>query len=72
MPATDEDQSIHQRRGLRPSDEYDWEKSVVHATMRENCTHTACPVPSGIIKAVQVASGLKPPVDASITFGQAD
>jgi hypothetical protein len=30
------------------------------------CSHTACPVPSGIIKAVEVAAGLNLPVDASI------
>jgi len=53
---------------VRPSEEYNWEKSVVHATMRDNCSHTACPVPSGIIKAVQVASGMKKGVNASITF----
>ncbi|MFM8319923.1 MAG: DUF6951 family protein [Chloroflexota bacterium] len=30
------------------------------------CTHAACPVPVGIIKAVEVAAGLNLPVDASI------
>lgn len=30
--------------------------------------HTACPVPSGIIKAIEVASGLALPADASITL----
>ena len=32
----------------------------------KHCKHTACPVPSGIIKAVEVASGLALPKDASI------
>ncbi|HEY9077581.1 MAG TPA: hypothetical protein VIO61_13695 [Anaerolineaceae bacterium] len=32
----------------------------------KRCPHTACPVPSGIIKAVEVASGLALPADASI------
>jgi hypothetical protein len=30
------------------------------------CTHAACPVPVGIIKAVEVESGLALPVDVSI------
>ena len=30
------------------------------------CQHTACPVPAGIIKAVEVAAGLALPKDASI------
>jgi len=30
------------------------------------CTHTACPVPVGIIKAVEVAAGLALPMDATI------
>ena len=32
----------------------------------ENLTHAACPVPSGIIKAVEVAAGLALPADVSI------
>ena len=32
----------------------------------KHCRHTACPVPSGIIKAIEVASGLALPKDASI------
>jgi hypothetical protein len=51
-----------------PAEEFDWAKSRIHAAMRANCSHTACPVPSGIMKAVQVASGKKPPVDASISL----
>ncbi len=30
------------------------------------CTHAACPVPAGIIKAVEVAAGLALPADVSI------
>jgi hypothetical protein len=30
------------------------------------CSHTACPVPSGILKAIEVAAGLNLPVDATI------
>lgn len=32
----------------------------------KHCTHAACPVPVGIIKAVEVESGLNLPVDVSI------
>ncbi|MBW2487023.1 MAG: hypothetical protein JRE72_06370 [Deltaproteobacteria bacterium] len=32
----------------------------------EHCKHAACPVPSGIIKAIEVAAGLALPKDASI------
>jgi hypothetical protein len=32
----------------------------------KHCQHAACPVPSGIIKAIEVASGLALPKDASI------
>ena len=35
-----------------------------------HCKHAACPVPSGIIKAVEVASGLALPKDASIQVSQ--
>jgi hypothetical protein len=32
----------------------------------EFCTHASCPVPSGILKAVEVAAGLALPVTATI------
>lgn len=32
----------------------------------KHCNHAACPVPSGIIKAIEVASGLALPKDAVI------
>jgi len=34
---------------------------------RKHCPHPACPVPSGIIKAVEVEAGLALPKDATIT-----
>jgi len=36
----------------------------------KHCKHAACPVPSGIIKAVEVASGLALPKDARIQVSQ--
>ena len=35
------------------------------------CTHAACPVPYGIIKAVEIAAGLNLPVDVSIKLSKA-
>jgi len=35
-------------------------------------THPACPVPSGIIKAVEVAAGLALPADAMIKVSRSD
>jgi hypothetical protein len=32
----------------------------------KHCKHTSCPVPSGIIKAIEIASGLALPKNASI------
>jgi hypothetical protein len=43
------------------------------ATLRlaKECSfHTACPVPNGIIKAVEVEAGLALPADASITVSR--
>ena len=34
---------------------------------KEHCPHTACPVPVGIIKAIEVESGLALPKDVTIT-----
>ena len=34
--------------------------------------HVSCPVPSAILKALEVGVGLALPADASITFSQAD
>lgn len=34
------------------------------------CTHAACPVPVGIIKAVEVAAGLALPADVTITVSK--
>lgn len=36
----------------------------------KHCSHTACPVPVGIIKAIEVAAGLALPADASIKLSK--
>lgn len=38
----------------------------------KHCTHAACPVPAGIIKAVEVAAGLALPRDAHIEVSADD
>jgi len=38
----------------------------------KHCKHAACPVPSGIIKAIEVASGLALPKDAVIQVAKED
>ena len=36
----------------------------------QHCAHTACPVPVGIIKAVEIASGLALPADVTIRLSK--
>jgi hypothetical protein len=42
----------------------------IHAKGHEYCTHAACPVPVGIVKAVEVASGLALPKDVTIEISK--
>ena len=37
-----------------------------------HCYHPACPVPVGIIKAIEIAAGLALPTDVSITLTESD
>lgn len=39
---------------------------ITFIKFRESCPHPACPVPVGIIKAIEVAAGLALPQDVSI------
>jgi hypothetical protein len=41
-------------------------ESTVFEKLRPHCRHPGCPVPSGIIKGIEVACGLALPKDASI------
>jgi hypothetical protein len=36
----------------------------------KDCAHTACPVPAGIIKAIEIAAGLALPADATIKLSK--
>lgn len=47
---------------------YRGEGPLILEVAARHCRHTACPVPSGIIKAVEVAAGLALPKDASVRF----
>ncbi len=51
-----------------PFGEIGWhgEPPRIHATAAATLPHAACPVPAGIVMAVEVASGLALPRDASI------
>ena len=46
---------------------YQGEGPLTLRLAREHCPHPACPVPCGIIKAVEVEAGLALPKDVSIT-----
>ncbi len=63
MPEVDAFQEISLRRGEGP---LSLRKGVEH------CYHSACPVPVGIIKAIEVASGLALPADVRMTISQED
>lgn len=39
---------------------------------QELCSHSACPVPSGIIKAIEVAAGLALPADVTMRISAED
>jgi hypothetical protein len=38
----------------------------------EHCSHAACPVPVGIIKAIEIEAGLALPADVSIKLSKSD
>ena len=46
--------------------------SLVLKSGAEHCAHTACPVPVGIIKAIEVEAGLALPADVHIKISKSD
>jgi hypothetical protein len=42
----------------------------VYTSAAKHLKHVACPVPSAILKALEVEAGLNVPKDATITFGK--
>lgn len=51
---------------LNPFDEISFKKSHLHSLFVEYSPHAACPVLSGMVKAIEVAAGLALPKDAHI------
>ena len=62
----------HELKAVNPMEEITF-KGKGPRTLRmaaKHCKHTSCPVPSGIIKAIEIASGLALPKSASIQVSQ--
>jgi len=53
---------------VEPFQEISFKRSMpqVYEMGIKHCTHAACPVPSGIIKAVEIEAGLALPTDVTI------
>jgi len=43
-------------------------EGAIYEACRLNCKHSACPVPMGIVKVVEVAAGLALPKDVTVTL----
>jgi hypothetical protein len=57
---------------VNPYQEISFRRGVltIHEMGRKHCTHASCPVPVGIIKAVEVAAGLALPTDVTIKLSK--
>jgi len=57
---------------VEPYNEISFHKKMPHTLQLASkyCSHAACPVPTGIIKAVEVAAGLNLPVDVTIRLSK--
>ncbi len=57
---------------VQPYQEAFYQRStpLTHQMAAKHCSHTSCPVPSGIIKAIEVEAGLALPADASIKISK--
>jgi hypothetical protein len=45
---------------------------LIHEMGVKYCTHAACPVPVGIVKAVEISAGLALPTDVTIKLSKGD
>jgi hypothetical protein len=45
---------------------------LIHEMGVKFCTHAACPVPVGIVKAVEISAGLALPTDVTIQLSKGD
>jgi len=57
---------------VEPFKEISFKRSMpkTHEMGIKHCTHAACPVPVGIIKAIEIAAGLALPTDVSIKLSK--
>jgi hypothetical protein len=57
---------------VNPFQEISFKRSMplIHEMGVKYCTHAACPVPSGIIKAVEIEAGLALPTDVVIKLSK--
>ena len=51
---------------------YKGEEPLTFEKAAEHCSHAACPVPVGIIKAIEIEAGLALPADVSIKLSKSD
>ncbi|MGE5603003.1 MAG: DUF6951 family protein [Nitrososphaerales archaeon] len=63
-----------QIQDVEPFKEAFWRRSMptIHQQAPQCLSHPACPVPSGIIKAIEVEAGLALPADVSIKVTKSD
>jgi hypothetical protein len=63
-----------QIKDVEPFKEAFWRRSMpaVHQHAPQCLSHPSCPVPSGIIKAIEVEAGLALPADVSIKVTKSD
>jgi hypothetical protein len=63
-----------QLQNVDPYREFSWRRNLplTHELAPKCLSHPACPVPSGIIKAIEVAAGLALPADVTIQVSKND
>lgn len=57
---------------VNPYEEISFKRAMpkIHEAGHKYCTHTACPVPSGIVKAVEIEAKLALPTDVTIKLSK--
>ncbi len=49
-----------------------WPNNPVYKSASKHLKHVSCPVPSGILKAIEVEAGMAVPKDVTVTFEKKD
>jgi len=59
-------------KDVNPYQEISFKRSMplIHKMGVKHCTHAACPVPVGIVKAVEIEAGLALPTDVTIKLSK--